>query len=374
MDVREIRDVVEWDSYADTWRRITSASPQATVFQTWEWNRTWWRHFGGGKRLWALAFVEDRTVVGFAPLFLPPDGVPLRIARFLGTGVSDYGDLLALPGCEMEVLAAFSAFLADRQGAWDWLDLQQIRPGAVAGLALPGNGPLRAATGPGETCPYLPLPSDWETFRSGLGKKLRSNIGYYERALRKLYAVDMRLATGESLEDDLSVFFELHQRRWNRRWLPGVFVSRRMRAFHQEVAAALLAAGFLRLHTLTLDGEAQASLYCFQFNRRCAYYLGGFEPTLARLSVGTVLTAQAIRHAIDADQATEFDFLRGDEPYKYRWGAQDRFSQRLSLTHPGLRPPLLAGAGHLRFRAEIALKRWMHRRHGGSGKRRGEGA
>ena len=49
-----------------------------------------------------LAFVEDKTVVGFAPLFLPADPI-LRTARLIGTGGSDYLDLLALPGTEAEV-------------------------------------------------------------------------------------------------------------------------------------------------------------------------------------------------------------------------------------------------------------------------------
>src|SRR5205807_436927 len=53
------------------------------------------------------------------------------------------------------------------------------------------------------------------------------------------------------------------------------------------------------------------------------YYLGGFDPELARRSVGTLLTARAIETAV-ADGCREFDFLRGREPYKYRWGCIDR--------------------------------------------------
>jgi CelD/BcsL family acetyltransferase involved in cellulose biosynthesis len=367
VNVREIRDVAEWDGCADDWRRITAESPRATVFQSWEWTRAWWDHFGGGaRRLWVLAFVEDGTTVGFAPLFLPPIWTPLRTARFLGTGASDYGDLIALPEREDAVRAAFWGFLSEHRGRWDQLDLQQIRPEAVLAAseaALPQT--VRVQIWPGENCPFLPLPGDWETFRKGLGKKLRGNIGYYERALAKVYEVEMRLATPESLGEDMAALFDLHQRRWNKRWMPGAFATRRARAFHRDVAARLLGAGFLRLHLVALDGETQAALYCYQFNRRCAYYQGGFEPSLARLSIGTVLTAHAIRHAIEADGAGEFDFLRGDEPYKYRWGARDRQNRRFSVTRRGLvRPRLLQSVGRWSHRAELAFKDWMHRRHG----------
>jgi CelD/BcsL family acetyltransferase involved in cellulose biosynthesis len=374
VDVGEIDNVADWERHAEDWRRVAEASPRATVFQTWEWLRTWWEHFGAGKRLWVLAFRDpDGTAAGFAPLYLPPRPSPLRTARFLGTGVSDYGDILALPGREADVCAALWEFLAGRRAAWDWLDLQQVRPGAAldgdeggdGGGRAPQCGLVRVRRWPGETCPHLPLPATWDEMRRRLGKKLRSNLGYYERTLNKLYAVEMRPATPETLDSDMSAFFDLHQRRWNTRWLPGAFAPRRVQGFHRAAAAALFSRGSLRLHLMLLDGEPQAALYCFQFGGRCAYYAGGFEPSLARLSVGTVLTGHAIRYAITDDAADDFDFLRGDEAYKYRWGAQDRRNRRVSVTRPGLRPALVASAGWVSLRAELSAKAWMHRRHGG---------
>ncbi len=329
-------------------------SEAATAFQTWEWTRAWWLHYGGTRRLWALAFVEDGVTVGLAALTIARG--PLRTARFVGTGGSDYLDLLAAPGYATAVAGAFGDALREQRRRWDWVDLQQVRPGAVA-EQIPG-----AQRWPGETCPYLPLPESWEAFTKALSKKLRGNIGYYERSLRKQYELTLRVATDDTLETDLSAFFELHQRRWHQRWMPGAFASRRAQAFHRDAARALLGAGRLRLHVLELDGEIQATLYCFQKGARCHYYLGGFEPTLARLSLGTVLTARAIRYALEEDRATEFDFLRGNEPYKYRWGAIDRPNARLSLTRPGIRPLLLAASGRLALAAEQQAKDWMHHR------------
>jgi CelD/BcsL family acetyltransferase involved in cellulose biosynthesis len=74
-----------------------------------------------------------------------------------------------------------------------------------------------------------------------------------------------------------------------------------------------------------------------------------------------------MRHAIEQDGAMEFDFLRGNEGYKYRWGARDRSNTRLSITHPGVRPALLSATGRLSLAAEQRLKTWMHQRHGGAG-------
>jgi CelD/BcsL family acetyltransferase involved in cellulose biosynthesis len=371
----DVREILQFDQlseeHAASWRRVAAASPAATVFQTWEWTETWWKYHGRGRRLWALHFVADGESIGFAALYLSAAPTPLRVARFVGTGGSDYLDVIAMPGHEDGVATAFREYLGENKRRWDWIDLQQVRPEAVALRTSADEG--RSAGGAdvarwiGETCPFLPLAPTWDTFRKTLGKKLRQNVGYYARALEKQYAVEYRLATPETLSADLDDFFELHQRRWNQRWLPGAFASRRARAFHADVAAALLKADMLRLHLLSLDGETRAAIYCFQKGGSCTYYLGGFEPSLARLSLGTVLTAHAMRVAIDTDRAGEFDFLRGNEGYKYRWGALDRFNCRLSLTHPGVRPRTLAAGGRISLHAEQRLKTWMHRRHGGAG-------
>src|SRR5205823_1558429 len=130
--------------------------------------------------------------------------------------------------------------------------------------------------------------------------------------------LEIETAAKDDLDGGMEALFRLHQRRWRGRGLPGQFASGRVRAFHREVAQQCATRGWLRLHTLRLDGRIQAVLYCFHYGGGGYYYLGGFEPELARYSPGTVLTAHAIRSAID-EGAREFDFVRGDEPYKYVW-------------------------------------------------------
>ena len=52
------------------------------------------------------------------------------------------------------------------------------------------------------------------------------------------------------------------------------------------------------------------------------------DPDARDLSPGVVMVARYIEAAI-ASGRRELDFLRGDEPYKYEWGAQDEPIQRL---------------------------------------------
>ncbi len=353
----------------DEWRRLAQSSPLATVFQTWEWNTAWWRHFGGRlrRRLRVVVFRDagDGALVGLAPLQVSFwYGTPLRRLSFIGTGTSDYGDALAAPGWEDTVAEALYAFLKGQRG-WDVADLQPLRAGGLLQSRLPGdNSGLEWHDAPLEPCPFLPLPENWDALKQQFGKKTRTNIGYYDRALQKVYAVEVGVVSHpERLAGEMERLFDLHQRRWNQRWLPGVFGNSRVRRFHHDAARALLVQGGLRLYTLKLDGQTQAALYCFAHGDRTSYYQGGFEPTLAKWSLGTVLTARVLQDAI-AEGRAMFDFLRGDEPYKAKWTPHCAVSKRRLLAKPGaLRLlPLARRVGATEWAVESRAKAWMRSR------------
>ena len=353
---------------APEWQALADSCPTATVFQTWEWNEAWWRSYGRvpGRRLCVLAWRDapDGPLVGLAPLMM---GwwytTPLRRLTFLGAGVSDYQDLLALPGREDAVADAFYGALWQR-GGWQIADLPQLRETSLLGPRPPqADVGLNWVDAPQEACPFLPLPETWDALLKTFGKKTRTNIGYYERALRKVYELEIGAITDEAVLDQaMTRLFDLHQRRWNQRWLPGVFGGRRVQQFHRHAARALLGREVLRLFTLTLDGEIEACLYGFAFGDRLCYYQGGFEPTLAKWSLGTVLTAHAMQAAIGEGRAV-FDFLRGDEPYKAKWTDRAQVNTRRILTRSRTPfGPLARTAQRVEHGVERRAKAWMRRK------------
>ncbi len=349
------------------WRALAAACPAATVFQTWEWNAAWWKHFGRvpGRALRVVTFRDAAgTLVGLAPLMTAFwYATPLRRLSFLGTGTSDYLDILALPGREQEAARALYEYLEASRG-WQIADFQQLREGSLLRQYAPAEGStLTVLDVPGEACPFLALPGSWEMLIQGLGKKTRANIGYYDRGLQKVYRVEADpVQDPNALDDEMSRLFDLHQRRWNQRWLPGVFGGKRVQAFHRDAARRLLERGWLRLFSLKLDGTTQASLYCFAFGDRMCYYQGGFEPTLSRLSLGTVLTARAMQTAI-AEGRDVFDFLRGDEPYKAKWTGASRANLRRIVTRTQSPATAMARqAAVWEDTIERRGKEWMHRK------------
>ncbi|HEX5322196.1 MAG TPA: GNAT family N-acetyltransferase [Capsulimonadaceae bacterium] len=359
----------------EEWQQLVTGCPKATVFQSYEWLATWWRFFGKtrpGRRLFVITVRDESgTLIGLAPMMTSLwYGTLIRRVSFLGEGASDYHDVLAVEHQAEEACQAIYSFLA-RDRSWRVGDLNQLREGGLLRGIAPSEGSgVRYKDYSQEACPYLPYPTaknpeeKWNALLSTLGKKMRYNVGYYERLLTRTYRLEINIAGSEEKVDEaLSALFELHRRRWNERWLPGVFAGRRVQAFHRAVSREFLKNDWLRLHTLRLDGEIQAVLYCFAWRDRTCYYQAGFEPTLARLSLGTVLTAKAIRKSIDEGRE-QFDFLRGDEPYKERWtrGAVRINSRRLIGRRASPSLPFATGVCRIESSVETRFKHWMHHR------------
>lgn len=98
-----------------------------------------------------------------------------------------------------------------------------------------------------------------------------------------------------------------------------------------ETAAAAQADGTLQLMFMEVDGQKAAALFNFEYAGRVWVYNSGLDPaSFGHLSLGVVLTARAIETAIAHGNHT-FDFLRGNEEYKYRFGAQNTTVHRLEM-------------------------------------------
>jgi CelD/BcsL family acetyltransferase involved in cellulose biosynthesis len=308
-------------SWSDLWERC----PEATPFQAPEWLLPWWEHLGRG-RLCTLAVWRADRLVGLASLFVERYfHLPLWRLALLGTGNTDYLDVLLDPAESTPVLQALQSAIQATPIRWDFCDLQQLRVGtALLGAAVPPS--FRHVIREQEVCPVLTLPAVEDPVVAVLPVKLRSNLRYYQRRLEREGGT-FALADSDTVGEALEALFQLHGARWRKRKLPGVFTSPRVRRFHHEAAQRFAQRGWLRLHTLSLGGRFRAVLYCFHCRNRGYYYAGGFDPALARLSPGTVLTGRAVQSAAD-EGAREFDFLRGDEPYKYTWAAVNRTNYR----------------------------------------------
>ena len=101
------------------------------------------------------------------------------------------------------------------------------------------------------------------------------------------------------------------------------FMTDDMRRFFHQMIRATHDGGFLHLAFLEVGGVKAATYLSFDYNQKRLVFNSGLETEgFQSLSAGIVLAARVIDDAIQRGY-TEFDFLRGDEKYKYQMGAKD---------------------------------------------------
>src|SRR5262249_56125004 len=99
----------------------------------------------------------------------------------------------------------------------------------------------------------------------------------------------------------------------------GRFMEEGVEGLFRRVAARLAEAGGFRLWLLDAPGGPLASFLTLEWDGTIGLYNSGFRPDAAALSPGLVLLTHVIRDAIERGRR-RFDFLRGEERYKYEFG------------------------------------------------------
>jgi CelD/BcsL family acetyltransferase involved in cellulose biosynthesis len=353
--VRRVENLTELEPYRAEWKAVDGGTP----FRSWSWLTTWWRHYGQGRpgrelSVW-LVFQNqlsgDPALVGALPAYIGESWAKGRVLRLLGDGevCSDHVGLLAAHGMEEAVAGALASTLSE-QADWDLLDFAGVDADDVATNALIDQLALTNAAVTrmeADRCWVIDLPPTWEEFLAMQSKSHRKQLRQMDARVLQSGRARWRLVESPAeFATAWSTLIDLHQRRRQSLGEPGCFASRTWAAFHWDVAQQLLAEGRLRLSVLELDGRPIAAEYHFVGAAATYAYQGGVDPDRLHDEPGQLSTICSIKRAIDEGQR-QFDFLRGDEPYKAHWRATPRSTVRLvaipSRTMPRLRHAVWSG-------------------------------
>ncbi len=294
---------------------LWAQDPNATPFQSPAWLDAWWTHLGGGERHNLLVRDGSGAPIASLPMFVWQDGTTRRLVP-VGAGHSDYCDAVIDPGRRHEAITGLWQAAAAIEGRWDEVLLPDVRPCSPLLASVPKG--WIAEDAPGETCPVLLLtggnPLD------GLSKSRRRKVVHDRHRAAALGNVSTAFVAPAEIDPALDALFALHAERWQALGEPGVLADPRVQAFHRAAAPALAAAGLLRMVVVHHRDRIVSVLLAFADARSGYSYAIGNDLSIPGQSFGTLAFSAAIERAA-ADGATAFDFLRGEEPYKYGWGA-----------------------------------------------------
>ena len=356
-----VREQSELQSLASDWKNLFHTAECDNVFLSFEWLSQWSAHFGGNCRLFVIAIRESSgNMVAVAPLYISKAWGPLSLRRlgllgdrFVG---SDHLGLLVTKAYMSEALESIYKCIFEHQNEWDFIEFASASPDSTALSQLQNRlldaGKMKTHRTASSVCPYFQLPHTTEEYWSSLRPKLRKNLRYQTRTLERegqlnFVAIEDPSEMTGAFEDLL----RLHQLRSERRGRHSTFLDAKLTSFHRAALQGMSKEGAARIFFFELSGKRIAALYGFSAGRKFCYYQSGADPTYSRFGVGTLLISAVIEWAI-RNGHTEFDFLRGDEPYKQLWATgstqlqdvsffdsrlKSRFAQSLRITKNSLR-------------------------------------
>ena len=314
-------DAAIFATLAGDWTKLLASVPGHSIFATPEWAETCWRSFGVGLDLCLMTVRDGADLVGVVPLSVAHEG-GRSVARFLAyQEVTDYEDIVARPGLELAVWEQALAYLHGQP--WD-LDLHNIPAASPTMDILRKQG---AASGYAVTvevedvCPIIrPLPADFETHLDSLPKKDRHEL---RRKLRRLLGDEDISAqvtwSQDNLPQAMDDFVRLHRLSSADK---DAFMTPQMIGFFNNVAEMSQQHGWLCLGFLAMQGVRVSTIMAFDYGATFYLYNSGYDPAYEYASAGLLLKALAIEHAIKSGK-TCYDFLQGNERYKYDLGGKD---------------------------------------------------
>lgn len=303
-----------------------------------EWLKLWWRHKATPSCELAVVTVRDNndTLLGIGPWYIEQTSDE-RVVRFLGcTDIVDYLDIVACPGMEQQVLTELLLFMtSDETLTWTRFELCNIPgiSGTLQGVqAVAAATDLKLTPETEEVCPVIVLPTDYEDYLAGLDKKQRHEL---RRKRRRAEGADVSwYIVGEEhdLDEEIEAFLDLMAASTVEKadflQQPG------HRQFFIETGHLMYRLGYLDLIVLTVEGQRAAAMWQFGYRDRMLLYNSGLDPeSFSHLSPGIVLLTYSIENAISRG-FKHYDFLRGDEQYKFRMGSQPTEIFTLNINRP----------------------------------------
>jgi CelD/BcsL family acetyltransferase involved in cellulose biosynthesis len=334
MQIIEINKYSEFLSLKDKWHNIL-LNCDHTVFSTWEWLSIGWKYFGADKRLLTLLAVENGEIMGIAPLMYSVEtmfGLRRGKIEFMGTGFSDYNDFIIIAGNESQCISSFINYLQNLSEKWACVDLIDI---PNKSKSLPYLKQFSHRLRSFHRCSYLPLPRSYECLIIELSGNMRRNLRKgLERASNDFKIEFDDCSDATTLSEKMNIFFNLHQRRWRAMGSAGAFAEQAGRSFNIEIANVFSQKNWLSLHIVYFSGTPVSAFYGFNFQKRMYSYLTGFDTKYSNYSVGNLLLSHVMAKSIQ-EGITAFDFLRGEENYKDKWGATSQWNWRVILIPKG---------------------------------------
>jgi len=337
MRIDVIDNLEQLEKLRANWDAVYDADPESQFFLSTVYLFKWLARLSYPTVVLAVKPDGDSTdYVAFLPLWIKTkerkSGEMYNVIHMGGNHFADYTGFICRPEWAEQALPALGEKM--RQMNWAQLHLQDLRASehrtalfmkAFRKKDFEIDEQRREIQDNIDisVCPYVRLPNDWDAYLDG---KLSANTRQkLRRLLRQMEtSTDLRITqpTAETIDRDIDILMGFWSKRWGDKKgvrLAGIIDNNRKMLRHCFDAGAL----FLPILWRGDKPGGALATYIDHKKKTFLFFITGRDPSFNNPQPGLVLHAHSIRYAIQNGFA-EYDFLRGNEDYKYSFGVDER--------------------------------------------------
>jgi len=347
MSIVIIEDRSEFDELLSNWLSVYEADPEAQWFLSWHWLSQ--LYFRRDEPIRILAYRHKQSDEQFAAFFPLRRKVQLNkslveictIYRLTGNYWADYNGLICIPEYEQAAISAFSSYIAEQ--SWRRFYLENLRMSEQRLVILlerfhNENYSIEHRKfgeekgGPDlSTAPRIALPPTFESYLTNcLSSNTRQRIRRYRRKLLADSELEIRYCSPETIDDDLDRFEYLWKERWADEKGKQVddLAERYSLIMHQGSTEDDM---LMAVMTHKRRPIGMVACYIDDIKQTVLFFVAARESSFSQVPIGLLLHAHVIEFAI-REEFKWYDFLRGDEPYKYSLGGLDELLKTIIVT------------------------------------------
>lgn len=353
--------VADWAALKPFWNDLLQRTPDATVFQSYEYLSTWWALLGLKNELLITVILRNDRPIVIVPLQVSRSrsiGRDLRCLGFVGHPTEVDRNTILLEPSAQPLIVEVARFLLGCADLWDFAALfeqptDSVFLQAFADLLPTSKYLVSRVSGP--DCATVRIAGTWEQFLAGKPRAFRKNIK------RKLAAIESAGDVSLDLLDDpdaeladraLERYRLIEASSWKRDVALGIGKSASHRNFYRQIVRTFAATGNTGFRFLRLDGKDASGTFGLCWARTFYSLQIAHDEHYADHSPGVVLTAMEIRAAFNSGNFDTFDFLGGFMTNKRSWATATTPTVALFVHRRGVNGWLFHWV-HLRLRPRV---------------------
>ena len=332
------------------WEQLHRRNALHSPFQTWGWVNAWLRHLAGPHELLIACHRDPGGDIDFIlPLIRRSGGVGkpnVMLACSFGPECSEKLGSLRTPTLDDRAASMAAEAVSRFLNPGDYGYLAPLDDSCQSPDKLSkaiGQTGRKTSLRPDVVCPTLDLPDSWEVYLQQLSSNFRSQIRRSEKNFTGTGELTIRALAPADAETFTRELIRLNRTRMQVKGEVSSMEDEVFQAFLLEAIPYMAAQEMAWMDAVENEAGIVGVSLNFIHGKGIYYYSGGFEDRFNKSRPGTALFAGAMRRGIELGYSS-FNFLRGNEPYKYRWGAKDVVDHRVVVFPVARIPALLAAA------------------------------